>query len=97
MPKMHWAWIYRLGIAMSFYRNKQNRDSVGQWYKDHLKNLSLGDEVAKIAIFKINGRYVHIDIPLDVWKQALTDHAIMRKLRIVVMDMAILQRKETKS
>ncbi len=79
------------------HRNKQKRDKLGQWYKDHLKSLSLGDEVAKTAIFKINGRYIHIDIPMDMWSKALTGHTTMRKLRVVAMDMAICQRENTKS
>jgi len=78
---------------MSYYRNKQKRDELGQWYADHLKSLSLGDTVAKTAIFKINGRYVHINIPMNTWRKALANQTIMRKLRVVVMDMAIHQRQ----
>ena len=82
---------------MQYSRNKRKRDELAQWYSKNLKSLSLGDSVAKTAIFKIDGRYIHVDIPMDEWRKAITDHTDMRKLRVAVMDIAVCQSEETKS
>jgi hypothetical protein len=68
--------------------NKPKRGTLHQWYAKHLKKLTTGNTTHRTAIFKINGRRVEIEIPVYMWRKAVRHNPTMRKMRVVVMDMA---------
>jgi hypothetical protein len=71
---------------------RKHKCKLQQWYDDHWKSIELsGDGESKLAVFRINGKYIHYEIPMALWIAAMNDHPAKCKLRQKMMAVVLAE------